>query len=260
MIVRWIGRGEIMSAAVVFLGPTLALEEARAVADAIYLPPAAQGSVIAAVQRFSPDAIVVIDGVFHSEPALRHKELLWAMAQGIVILGAASMGALRAAELYPVMQGVGLIYRWYRRFSCLPDDAVAVIHAPVELGSAPLTLAHIDLRLTARAAARLGRLDAAEAKAIVAASSRLNFRERTLERIIGAANITTADRPVDWWSAQLKASLVEQKKQDALAALRMLGKGNFRRQAPADFIATAAFLRDVEAAGLQLPHRPNPGK
>lgn len=249
-----------MSAAVVFLGPTLALEEARAVADAIYLPPAAQGSVIAAVQRFSPAVILVIDGVFHNEPALRHKELLWAMAQGIVVLGAASMGALRAAELYPAMQGVGLIYRWYRRFSCLPDDAVAVIHAPAELGSAPLTLAHIDLRLTARAAARQGKLGAAEANAIVDVSSRLNFRERTLERIIGAAHMTTTDRPLDWWISQLTASLVEQKKRDALEALRKLGKGNFRRRAPAEFVATAAFLRDVEAAGLHLPSQPNPGK
>jgi hypothetical protein len=249
-----------MSTAVVFLGPTLALEEARDVADAIYLPPAAQGSVIAAVQRYSPDVILVIDGVFHSEPALRHKELLWAMAHGIVILGAASMGALRAAELYPAMQGVGLIYRWYRRFSCLPDDAVAVIHAPVELGSSALTLAHIDLRLTARAAVRQGKLGAAEANAIVDTSSRLNFRERTLERIIGAANITTADRPAGWWSAQLTASLVEQKKRDALEALRMLGKGNFRRRPPGEFITTAAFLRDVEAAGLHLPSQLDPGK
>ena len=246
-----------MSTAVVFLGPTLSLEQARGVADCIYLPPAAQGSVIAAVQRYSPAAILVIDGVFQSEPALRHKELLWAMAQGIAVFGAASMGALRAAELFPAMQGVGLIYRWYRRFPFLPDDAVAVIHAPSELGSKALTLAHVDLRLTARAAARRGKLTAAEAELIISSSLRLNFRERTLEAIIGAADLQTPDRPAAWWIARLRSALVEQKKRDALAALRLIGKSNLRRRAPGKFVITAAFLRDVAAAGLHLPLQPS---
>ena len=28
------------------------------------------------------------------------------------------------------MIGVGLIFRWYRRFALLPDDAVAVLYGP----------------------------------------------------------------------------------------------------------------------------------
>src|SRR5437762_3780307 len=83
----------------VFLGPTLRLAEAQAALDAIYLQPAAQGDIVLAAHAFRPRAMVLIDGLFEDRPAVRHKEILWAMAQGIVVIGAASIGALRAAEL-----------------------------------------------------------------------------------------------------------------------------------------------------------------
>ena len=84
---------------VVFLGPTLPAAQAEAILDALYLPPAEQGSVVRTVRDFSPSAIVLIDGAFGKVPAVRHKEILWALACGIPVLGAASMGAIRAAEL-----------------------------------------------------------------------------------------------------------------------------------------------------------------
>ena len=58
--------------------------------------------------------IGLIDGYFDGVPAVAHKEILWALDQGIRVLGAASMGALRAAELAPFgMEGVGAIWRDY---------------------------------------------------------------------------------------------------------------------------------------------------
>ncbi len=82
----------------VFLGPTLAVEEAEQILPATFLPPAAQGAFIAALEH-RPSAILLIDGVFQGEPAVRHKEILWTMSRGVPVFGAASMGALRAAEL-----------------------------------------------------------------------------------------------------------------------------------------------------------------
>ena len=57
------------------------------------------------------------------------------------------------------MTGVGMIFRWYRRFPFLPDDAVAVLHGPAEIGSTGLTQALIDIRMTVRRAERLGLVD-----------------------------------------------------------------------------------------------------
>ena len=82
----------------VFTGPTLSPEKACAELDAIYLPPVSQGDVYrAALKR--PRAIGIIDGYFECVPAVWHKEILWAMTEGIHVYGSASMGALRAVEL-----------------------------------------------------------------------------------------------------------------------------------------------------------------
>ena len=77
-------------------------------------PPAAQGDVYrAALSR--PVAIGLVDGYFERVPAVWHKEILWALSQGIHVFGSASMGALRAAELAPFgMVGVGAIFEAYR--------------------------------------------------------------------------------------------------------------------------------------------------
>ena len=135
----------------VLLGPTLPVAEARTYLDALYLPPAEQGSVFRAVLEHRPAVVAIIDGAFAQRPAVRHKEILWAMANGVEVHGAASMGALRAAELAPYgMIGHGFVYRWYRRTPLADDEEVAVAMAPAELGSAALGEALINMRVTLR--------------------------------------------------------------------------------------------------------------
>lgn len=245
---------------VVFLGPTMTRAEAAGILDAIYLPPAAQGSVVAAVAMLHPSAIVLIDGVFQGEPAVRHKELLWAMSRGFPLYGAASMGALRAAELAPYgMIGVGRIYRWYRRYACLPDDAVAVLHGPQELGSKPLTVSLVDLRLTIRAAARGGRIDTRTSAALESAAMAVNFRDRSLPAVIARAAAAGHAMPPgerERLAGVLRSSLVEQKKADAAAVLAKVRDVGAAVRPPIcrpQFTPTRAFRRDLEDAGLALP-------
>jgi hypothetical protein len=84
---------------IVFLGPTLNPVAAQEICNAEFRPPAAMGDVTRAVSE-GADAIVLIDGVFEDRPSVWHKEILWALSKGIGVVGAASMGALRAAELH----------------------------------------------------------------------------------------------------------------------------------------------------------------
>src|SRR6516165_742713 len=96
--------------AVIFLGPTLSVDEARQELDADYLPPAAQSDVYLAARR-QPVMIGIVDGYFQRVPSVWHKEILWAMSRGIHVFGSASMGALRAAELEVFgMEGVGAVF------------------------------------------------------------------------------------------------------------------------------------------------------
>jgi hypothetical protein len=202
---------------VVFLGPSLPQPMAQAILDGIYLPPASRGSIIEAVKQHRPAALVLIDGVFETAPAVRHSEILWALRRGIPVIGAASMGALRAAELWRQgMRGVGLIYRWYRRYHLAPDDAVAVLHAPPDLGSTPLTRSRIDLRMTLRSAARRGLLDHGLRLKLEAALRAMNFRDLTLEALVIRA-LDTADPDL---IAKIESAFISQKRLDACQALQ----------------------------------------
>lgn len=247
----------MLEAPVVFIGPTLEVSEAASVLDAEYLPPAAQGSFVSTMQRGRPPAIVLIDGVFQGEPAVRHKEILWTMSQGVPVFGAASMGALRAAELWQYgMVGIGLIFRWYRRFQYAPDDAVAVLHGPARAGSPALTQSLVDLRIAFRLAVKNGLMDEATRRALVDAASELNFRDRTFAAIFALAQDR---RPADMartniTTRMLSDAFVSQKRADALRALRAVaGRLSNNALLPPQtpkFSVTTAFLRDLEAGGL----------
>src|SRR5205807_2174388 len=101
--------------AIIFAGPSLPPRLRPAEESLIgWRPPVRQGEFYrAALAR--PAVIGVIDGYFEVVPTVWHKEILWAMAQGIYVFGAASIGALRAAELDVFgMRGIGAIYNAFR--------------------------------------------------------------------------------------------------------------------------------------------------
>ncbi|HEY2515235.1 MAG TPA: TfuA-like protein, partial [Polyangiaceae bacterium] len=75
-----------------FVGPSIPLSEARAILDADYRGPASMGDVFrAACGR--PRAILLVDGVFERVPSVWHKEVLFALSEGIHVAGSSSMGA-----------------------------------------------------------------------------------------------------------------------------------------------------------------------
>ena len=141
---------------IIFVGPSLPVEEARSLLDADYRPPAKAGDVYAASLR-RPQAIGIIDGFFEAVPAIWHKEVLHALQQGIPVYGASSMGALRAAELHTFgMQGVGRIFESYAAGEFEDDDEVALVHAPGVLDYRPMSEPMVNIRDGLRRALVLG--------------------------------------------------------------------------------------------------------
>ena len=118
---------------IIFTGPSLSSNEANNILKAEYRPPVARGDIINALKD-NPDIIVIIDGVFHKEPAVSHKEILKAIKNGVIVVGGASMGALRASELDDFgMIGIGQVYKDYRSGVVESDDDVAVVINPETL-------------------------------------------------------------------------------------------------------------------------------
>lgn len=207
--------------AVVFLGPTLPLAEAEALLPATYLPPARQGDIFRAVRALRPACLGLIDGRFLDTGAVWHREILWALTQGVHVFGAASMGALRAAELASFgMRGVGKIFTAYRD-GVWPgdpapfedDDEVAIIHAPHEAGGAPLSDAMVDLRATLDAAEAAGVITSEVRRTLVHALKQMPFPERSSDALGKAAPELAA------W---LPGHEIQQKRLDAIAMLQAM--------------------------------------
>lgn len=181
------------------------------------LPPAAVGDMLRLAER-APGTVVLVDGVFGTQLSVWHKEVLVLLARGWRVIGAASMGALRAAELHPYgMIGVGHIFRAYASGRITADDEVAVIHAPAELGAVPLNLAQVDVRATLVGAVRAGVLPVADARLLRAVSAAIFYRDRRWETVIAAGR--EAGLELVAFKAWVPGGAVGLKRADALEAL-----------------------------------------
>lgn len=208
----------------VFLGPSLPREQAALELDAVYLPPAGKGDVYRAV-RAGAEAIGIIDGYFHQVPAVWHKEILWAMAKGARVFGSASMGALRAAELHAFgMTGVGRVFEAYRDGVIEDDDEVAVRHGPAEVGYVAVSEAMVNIRAT---------LEGAVADQVIAEPTRAElerlakaafYAERCYSKLLlDAGEAGLPAREITRFAAWLPRGRLDQKRDDAIEMLRLLG-------------------------------------
>ncbi|MBQ6512280.1 TfuA-related McrA-glycine thioamidation protein [Methanobrevibacter sp.] len=118
---------------IVYAGLSIPFDEAREILDSsddievIYKRPIKRGDLNLALKEH-PDIIVIIDGVFHQNSAVGHKEILSVINSGVKVFGASSMGALRASELDTLgMMGIGYVYNQYASGEVDSDDDVAVM-------------------------------------------------------------------------------------------------------------------------------------
>jgi hypothetical protein len=207
--------------AVIFAGPSLPPNVRPDLGlDIDWRPPIRQGELYrAALDR--PAVIGVIDGYFEVTPTVWHKEILWAMAHGIHVYGAASIGALRAVELNTFgMKGIGRIYEDFRDGVLEDDDEVAVLHGPAELGYPPLTEAMVNVRATLAEAVRQGVVTSRLAETLAAIAKTLFYKERTYEAMLdGAAKARLDAAALALFGDWLPTGRVNRKRCDAVAML-----------------------------------------
>ena len=171
---------------VIFTGPSLRPCEAMKTFDkATYKPPIKRNDAINAYQN-GAKIIGIIDGVFFSNVAVSPRELIHLLEKGVILIGGASMGALRAAELDEYgMIGVGKIYQMYKRGKLVSDDEVAVIFDPVTLE--PLSEPLVNIRLTLERLSSKGLISSDLKDALLEIAQKLYYPLRTYETIIAKA-------------------------------------------------------------------------
>ncbi|MEV5159020.1 TfuA-like protein [Streptomyces sp. NPDC053728] len=202
-----------------FVGPTLPPSE-RPDHGCTYLPPVRHGDLYALDAR-PGDRILIVDGVYQHFAPIRHKEILAQLARGVHVTGAASLGALRAAELDGFgMRGIGHVYEQARDGRLVADSDVALLHVDdgEEDGTAArgLTLPLVAVRHAAGTLLAAGKLDERAAAEAERAAAALHFTERSPRALLHRAG--DAREAVAAVLAEIDVH-GDVKKQDALLAL-----------------------------------------
>lgn len=206
---------------VVFVGPSLP-DARRFVAEGIIIkPPAVQGDVRQAVDD-GARAIGLIDGAFENVAPVWHKEILYGLTKGVAVFGAASMGALRAAECHAFgMIGVGEIFKAYADESLVDDADVALLHGPEELGYVAITIPMVNVSATIAWCRLHGLVSTQEARRLEESARCSFFKLRTWKSVVANCAGIGAAR-ADELLRILHDNYVDQKRADAIALIDVL--------------------------------------
>lgn len=207
-----------MQDVIIYLGPSLPTDLAKEILPAQYLPPIRREDLIEII-RINPKIIGIIDGLFFEKAAVGHREILQIIKAGILVVGASSMGALRAAELEPFgMIGVGKIFRMYRDGVIESDDEVALMCDPVT--NVAYSEALVNVRVTLESASHEGIITSDEANQILDAGKNTWYPERNWGRLLHDGIPDESRRlKISEWIVNNK---IDQKREDACEALRYI--------------------------------------
>lgn len=201
---------------VVFLGPSLPVREAERILLADYRPPVKRGDLGDLLQ--GTRIVGLIDGVFMSDAAVGHREIMSLLESGVTVVGGGSMGALRAAELSGHgMIGVGRVFEMYSEGAIDGDDEVALVFNPDTLE--PLSEPLVNLRHNIAAAVGKGVISADHASALIDRLRQTYFPHRSYALLFEIAkevlDLKTAQRLRDF----IKREAEDLKRSDALMVI-----------------------------------------
>lgn len=183
---------------IIYTGLSLPFNEAKEILDThndievIYKRPIQRGDLNIALKE-NPDIIAIIDGVFHQNSAVGHKEILNVIKKGIKVYGASSMGALRASELDVLgMEGIGYVYNQYAEGNVDSDDDVAVMldSQTLEALSEPL----INMRYVFENAVLENIITPDEKDELISIAKKTYYPKRNYAQTLSSSNLDTAKK------------------------------------------------------------------
>lgn len=212
---------------ILFVGPTLPDAQDHT-GDIRVQAPAVQGDIFRAVEE-GATVVGLVDGGFEYTAPVWHKEILYALSAGTTVLGAASMGALRAAECHSFgMIGVGGIFEDYRDGMRVDDSDVAQIHGPAELGWLPLSEPLVNITATLGLLRERQFVSPAEASHLEDVAHAIFFKDRTWRSIFARTSLLEDGRGASIANA-VQTYHVNRKRADAIALLEIMSRLDARR-------------------------------
>ena len=205
---------------VIYTGLSLSFEDAKKMLDAEYLPPVKRGDIQDLLEKRDDIEIIgIIDGVFHQSPAVAHKEILAALKRGITVVGGASMGALRACELYPYgMIGVGNIFEDYKNGVIESDDDVAVSLNPETYEQ--MSESWINMKYNFKFAVEENIISETEYNELLQSSKETYYPKRSFKYVIKKSSLND-DKKIELLSF-VKSKEFDVKNQDAIKVIEYI--------------------------------------
>jgi hypothetical protein len=235
----------------IFAGPTVRSADEFSSNDTFaFFPPVQRGDLFAIFDAL-PAGVLIIDGYFGDRPAVLHQEILSLLRIGVPVYGAASIGALRAAELATSgMVGLGKVYELFANGELSGDDEVAVLHCAANLDYFPLSIALVELRITLQSLVAVRAVMPEEAERTLTIMRELPFHERTWD-LLDAIDGRTPPDSAEPLGARLRKGWVAQKAIDARNAIATVAKLNARRQSRLTSIGSSTWV-DAQALEYTL--------
>lgn len=196
----------------IYLGPSLEVEEATAILDADYRPPIKRGDI--ASLPIGTEVVGIVDGVLLTDAAVGHRELLSLLSRGVQIIGGGSMGALRAAELQDYgMIGVGRIFEEYASGRIDGDDEVVLAFDPFT--GRPLSEPLINLRLNIEAAVERKLIPHEQGVRLIMELKRTYYPRRSYELLLSLGREVLGKEELEAISTFIKEEAFDYKREDA---------------------------------------------
>ncbi|MFW2438911.1 MAG: TfuA-like protein [Arenicellales bacterium] len=206
----------------VFGGPSLELLTTLMREQINERPPVRNGDLQTLCSDVRPGTALILDGLFGSELAINPTEIRQAMEAGWQVYGAASMGAMRAAELWPLgMIGLGDVYNLLRS-GCLSSDAdMAVLYVSTHFREATISMVHIQFLLNHMH--RCHHLPTLQARKMKLAAQHIYWTERTLGQVLAAwHSIAIEEQHINIFSQLVGDPSLHPKKRDGYYATAIL--------------------------------------
>jgi hypothetical protein len=202
---------------IIFAGPSLDGAKPSCLPTAAHAAPIKRGD-LTTVDEY--DVIVILDGEFGQHDSVSPKEILSVLGKGKIVIGAASMGALRASELDSFgMIGVGWVYDYLRRQTVRRDADVALAYSIFDFK--PMTVPMVDVAYWMEQTYAAGLIDRKDRTLVLSTARKLFFAERTTDRLMTAVRRAIGDQAFEAALAFSDGKIPSIKSLDAAAAIEL---------------------------------------
>jgi TfuA protein len=207
-----------MTRPVVFLGPSLPLDEARKILDADYRPPVKRGDL---GLLNNVEVVGIIDGVFLQSCSVGHREILGLLRKGVTVIGGGSMGALRATEMRDYgMMGIGQIFEMYSQGEIEGDDEVALVFDPESQES--LSEPTVNIRSVLNQAVKAGVIGSKQKDELLKEFRSIYYPRRTVQSFLNIAASSLNEIEATRFNSFFMCNYRDIKKEDAITVLKLI--------------------------------------